>query len=125
MGGEHQQVRLQSEPNAAVLLVRQDGRPLERLTERLPIRLHPLGGVGRNDPSVLRETTIDQLRSEANVADLSANVICSDPELEASLRTQNSLQLKYTLARHDHLLTRLALAFGLHLAQRQTVAVRG
>ena len=36
----------------------------------------------RYNARVLRETTIDQLRSEANVADLRPNVVASDGESE-------------------------------------------
>src|SRR6202165_4258552 len=100
---EGQQVRSGRESDSAVLLVGKDGGPLKRLSQGLPARLDRAGRIRRNYPSILRETTIYQLRSEANFADLGANVISADRELNSVLGPQDALQLEHPFAGHDDL----------------------
>src|SRR4029077_4360545 len=101
-----------------------NSRPLQCLTQRLAVRLDDPRWIVRYHAAVLRETTIDQLRSEANVADLGANVICTHREVNIAVRTQDALQLKYALAWNDHLVRVLRLAAAPHSAQREPVTVR-
>src|SRR5215813_2229410 len=63
-----EQVGTRHEADAAVLLVGKDGRALECLAQCLTISLHDTRRSVRDNTAVLRETTIDQLQSEANVA---------------------------------------------------------
>src|SRR6516165_9359106 len=104
---EREKIRPHRQPDAPVLLVREDGSALQCLPQGFAIGLHRPGWIGGDNTCVLRETTIDQLRSEANVADLGANVIRSDRELDGSLGAENSLQLEHSLAGHDDLVHRL------------------
>src|ERR1700680_1485100 len=87
---EGQQVRSGREPDSAVLLVGKDGGPLKGLSQGLPVRLDRAGRIRRDYPSILRETTIDQLRSEANFSDLGTNVIGTDGQLDGVLGPQNA-----------------------------------
>src|SRR5580658_2799655 len=116
---DRQQTRPGGQADAPVLLVRKNRSPLESLAQHLAIRLDGPRRTCRNHTSVLRETAIDQLRSEANIADLGANVISSDGELDFPLGPENALQLEHTLARHDDLVGALRFAGELHLAQRK------
>src|SRR4029077_12118914 len=61
VGLQGQEVGARSEPDAAVLLVRKDRRPLQGLTQALPVSPHGFGRVRGYDSRVLRETAIDQL----------------------------------------------------------------
>src|SRR5207253_2454930 len=91
--------------------------------QRLPIRLYLFARAGRNDPPIFRESSIDQLRSEANVADLSTNVVGSDGQLDGSIRSEDPLQLQNALARHDDLLLPAVGILQQHLADRQAMPI--
>src|SRR5262249_33660182 len=120
---EREQAGARGEPNAPVLLIGEDRRTLQRLAQRFTVGFDDAGRISWDNASVLRETTIDQLRSEANIADLGPNVIRANRHLDRSLGAQNSLQFQYTLAGHDHLVGRFGLAGELHLAERQSVSI--
>ena len=61
--------------------------------------------VGRDDARVLGELAVDELRCEANVADLAANVVGSECELDFAISiAQHPVQFEHALARHDDLL---------------------
>src|ERR1700756_3581357 len=111
------------QPDAPILLVREDGGPLEGKFQRFTLSLYGFGRIRGYYAAVLRETTVDQLRSEANVADLGSNVITSDPELDVSLRPEDPLQLEDPFSGHDHLLAGLCLPAQLRLAEREPMPV--
>src|SRR5262249_22853108 len=100
---EGQEIWPYRQADPPVLLVRKDGGALQGLPQCLPIRLDRTGWIRRDDPRVLRETTIDQLRSEANLADLGSNVIGANRQLDVAIGPQNALQLEYSLSRDDDL----------------------
>src|SRR5260370_24156436 len=121
---DHEQVRTRREANSTVFLVREDGRALQGMAQELAVRLDLAGRTRGDHTTVLRETTIDQLRSEANCADLGANVIRPDRQLDRPLRTQDPLQFQYALARHNDLLVGLGLVLERHFAQSETMPIR-
>src|ERR1700722_18335006 len=82
LGLDRHEVGFHRHTHAAVLFIRQNGRALQRLAQDLAIRVDDLGRRCRNYTAVLRETTIYQLRSEANIADLRANVVRADGKLD-------------------------------------------
>src|SRR4029077_9163231 len=86
---ECQKVRPGGQADAAILFVRQDGGALQRLAQNFTIRLDSLRRAGRDYASVLRETSVNELRCEANVADLGANVISANSELDIALGAQD------------------------------------
>src|SRR5579864_7672142 len=104
---DDEEPRPRGEPDAAVFRIREDGGALQGQLERLPLGFHGPGGIDGYYSPVLRETAIDQLRSEANVADLGANVISSDRQLDVSVGSEDPLQLEDAFSGDDHLLTRL------------------
>src|SRR5262249_40392854 len=82
------QVGAGGQANATILFVGEDGGALQCLTQGLAVSLYQTRWTGRDDASVLRETSVNQLRSEANVADLGANVISTDRELDVTLSAE-------------------------------------
>src|SRR5277367_4308839 len=104
MGLDGNHVPFHRNSNTAVFLIRQNGRALQRLTQYVAVRLDRCNGSRRNYSGILRKTSVNKLRSEANVADLGANMITTDRYLCDSLFRQHPLQLEHALTWHDHLL---------------------
>src|SRR6266513_1543261 len=107
---KREQARPSREPDSTVFLVGEDGGTLKRLSQGLSVSLHRTRRIRRNYPSILRETAVDQLRSEANFSDLGANVIRSHGEFDGTLGSQDAMQLQHAFAGHDHLLDGLGLS---------------
>ncbi len=90
--------------NAAVLLVGQDRSALQRGTQCFTINLHFAVGADRDHRFVVRETAIDQLRSEGDIVALDADVATANFQLDLAIAAfQQALQLGDALARHDDL----------------------
>src|SRR5437763_16723916 len=56
-----EQTRPRRASDSTVLLVGQDGGPLKRLSQGLPVRFHRARRIRRNYPRILRATAVDQL----------------------------------------------------------------
>jgi hypothetical protein len=69
------------------------------------------------------ELAVNELRCEANFADLDANVIATDRDLDVALAIEQALQLEHTLAWQDDLLQIARLAGKLHLTPGQPVPI--
>ena len=121
---ERQHLRAGLQPDPTVLFVRQDGCALQGVSQRFTIRVDDLVRIGGDNPAIFRETAVNELRCEANIADLGANVISADRQVDRALGAEASLQLEHTLARHDDLLLRLHRRLEADLAHRQPMAVR-
>ena len=71
---------------------------------------HDARRLGRDHAAIFREFAVNKLRSEANFADLDANVIGPDRDLDVAFAIQQALQLQHALARQDDLLQLARLA---------------
>ncbi len=114
---------LQHQANTAVFLVRENGGSLHALHAVHPGPLPPSCWDLQDHAPIFGETAVNELRSEANVANLGTHVVRADRQLEISLRTQNALQLQHALARNDDLLRRLRSRLQLGLAECEAVAI--
>src|SRR5688572_10685515 len=119
---ERQRVLLQGQSDPAVFLIGQDRGPLKRCTKYLPVCNYGFRRRRGYYAAIFRESAVNELRCEANVADLGANVIATDRDVNLTLCTQQSLQFQDAFSRDDHLLTG-CLGWQIHLAQCQTMAV--
>ncbi len=112
--------------DAAVLLVGQDGRTLQRRTQGFAVHLHFAVGADRDHRFVIRETAIDQLRGEGDIVALDPHVAAADFQLHFAVAAlEQALQLGHALARHDDLALGAGAVLQRRFAQRQAVAVGG
>src|SRR6185436_1270629 len=91
---QRQYARLHSEPDPTVFLVGENGRTLKRRTQDVAIRHDLFRRGGGNDAPRVREPVINQLRCEANITDLGANVIAADRQLHVAFVAKQALQLQ-------------------------------
>src|SRR5204862_5170736 len=98
VGLQGEEIGARGESDPPVFLVGKDRRALQRLTQVFAVRLHGLRRIARDYTRELWETTIDQLRTEANFAYLGPTVVSSDCQLDSVLGPEDPLQLQQAFA---------------------------
>src|SRR3546814_5917344 len=110
--------------HAAILLVGQDRRALQRRAQDLSVDADLTVGADRDHRLVVREAAVDQLAGEGDIVAIDPDVVAAHLQLQGAVAAlEQALPLGHALARDDDLALGLALGLQRGLAQRQAVDI--